>query len=264
MNYTPSILYVDYDHESVAVIEQHLIRGLAARTERSRVNVFFRADDIGVVSPSFIRLMSLFKTHQIPLCLAVVPVWLTGARLDRFRQICDIDSSLWCWHQHGWQHKNHQQTGKKAEFGSSRSIVDIRADIVRGRDRLQRLFESSFCPVFTPPWNRCGSETLTELKQAGFHAVSTDCSSASSCQMLPLLQNLPINVDLHTRKEQERSSSLENLAAEFETAAAAGSIGIMIHHQRMNDNSFLLMEGLLKTISTIPELVPVHFGEMIT
>ena len=264
MNYTPSILYTDYDETSVAVIKQHLARGLASPAEPTRVKVFFRADDIGVVSQSFIRLITLFKTYQVPLCLAVVPAWLTGARLDRFRQFCDITSSLWCWHQHGWQHKNHQQAGKKGEFGSFRSSFEIRADIIRGRDRLQRLFGSSFCPVFTPPWNRCNPETLLELKQAGFRAVSTDYSSASSPQRSPLLPNMPINVDLHTRKEQDQSSCLENLGAEIEAAAAAGSVGFMIHHQRMNDESFLLMEGLLKTISTLPELLPVHFGDMIT
>ena len=38
---------------------------------------------------------------------------------------------------------------------------------------------------------------------------------------------------------------------------------MMIHHQRMNRNSFMLLEGLLELICKNPALIPVHFSDLV-
>lgn len=260
MNKTPSAIYLDYPENSLSLLQQSLDAGLRARTDPSPVPVYFRADDIGVISEAFIKLMALFERCQIPLCLAVVPAWLTARRWSAMSRTCDTGSALWCWHQHGWQHRNHQCSGKNSEFGSDRSTAAIREDIINGRNRLREILGSQFSPFFTPPWNRCSRETEIELQGAGFKAMSTDRSGPLPADMP--LPDLPVNVDLHTRKERNGPSSLLAMAAELETAAGNGAIGFMIHHQRMSDRSFTLLHGLLDIIRHTGALTPVDFRDL--
>ncbi len=117
MDRRPSQLYCDYNEDTAALIAQHLDSGLSARQDSSPVKVFFRADDIGVPSAAFSRMIKLFNEKQAPLCLAVVPAWLTQRRWAAIGELCDQKAARWCWHQHGWAHINHEKTGKKSEFG---------------------------------------------------------------------------------------------------------------------------------------------------
>jgi len=261
MNTTPSMIYQDYPENSLSVLQQSLENGLRARRDTSRIPIYFRADDIGVISQSFKELMALFDRFHIPLCLAVVPVWLSSRRWAEITRICDVSSPLWCWHQHGWRHQNHQRTGKKCEFGSDRSVEAVRADILNGRKRLETIIGSSFSPFFTPPWNRCSRQTLFQLHESGFKAISTD-------QTVPLypsppLIDLPVTVDLHTRRERDATSCLQAMASELESAVKKGTVGLMIHHQRMNSNSFRLLEGLLELTGSSGSLSPVNFRALV-
>ncbi len=258
---TPSAIYLDYPDNPLAMLQKSLERGLDDGG-RSPVPVYFRADDIGAISKSFIKLLALFEHCRTPLCLAVVPVWITSRRWSIINSMCDTGSSLWCWHQHGWRHRNHQLSGKNSEFGPDRSAAAIRKDIINGRNRLLDILGSNFSPYFTPPWNRCSRQTLSQLQAAGFKALSTDQRVGRTALDAPL-PDLPVNVDLHTRKEPDGSSCLLGMAAELEVAARNGGIGFMIHHQRMNDTSFRFLEGLLEVIGRSARLAPVHFRDLL-
>jgi peptidoglycan/xylan/chitin deacetylase (PgdA/CDA1 family) len=261
MNRRPSALYRNLPEHAAAILRDHLEEGLKSREQATQVRVFFRADDIGVVSQPYTDLMSLFYRHQMPLCLAVVPAWLTQSRWSAMNELCDLSSPLWCWHQHGWQHHNHQTTGKKCEFGSDRLPASIQNDIVRGKTRLESLLGPQFTPFFTPPWNRCSPETLNQLHRAGFRGLSRDNGTKHAHH--PQLPDFAVNVDLHTRREPEGHLGLAMLASELRSAAETGQIGFMIHHQRMNSNSFHLLEGLLGMINSNPALRPVHFSDLL-
>jgi len=158
-----------------ALYHQPLPEGLFVRLGQAlagkRVQVFFRADDIGKMDGKFIRMMELFGKYRMPLCLAVVPEWMSRERwqaMDRF-STADLH---WCWHQHGYAHLNYQSQGKKNEFGDMRSADEVRRDLQGGREHLAAILGKTFCPVFTPPWNRCSSVTLQLLPELGFKAVS--------------------------------------------------------------------------------------------
>ena len=81
------------------------------------VRFFFRADDIGVPGKRLFRLLDMFLECQTPLCLAVVPSWLSRQRWDIIQKTDQNAPELWCWHQHGWRHVTHEIQGKKQEFG---------------------------------------------------------------------------------------------------------------------------------------------------
>jgi len=224
------------------------------------IYVFFRADDVAVPGANFVRLMDLFTHYRVPLCLAVVPAWLTRARWRNLKSIGQKAPSLWCWHQHGWRHVNHEPEGKKQEFGPSRPSWKIRNDLIRGKNHLQTLLEESFSPVFTPPWNRCDPKTLGMLKELNFQAVSRSKKSVP-----PSPDGLPdfaVGVDLHTRKEGHPLLGWECLFSELGSALSQDLCGIMIHHRRMNEAAFVFLEIFIRALLKQRHVSLVHFMDL--
>ena len=257
MRNTSSALY----SSNISNLDLHLYnaveRGLAGGSGYS--TVFFRADDIGVPSAMFAAMISLFKKYRMPLCLAVVPSWLTAERFKAL-QIETAGSKLFCWHQHGWTHRNHEKRGKKQEFGYSRTTQQLGMDIHKGMNRLHAILADDFYPVFTPPWNRCSADTLEILEKLNFAGVSRDAGATPPAQ--PTLQDFQVNVDLHTRKEKNTEESFEKLCSEIQLSISSGRSGIMLHHQRMNDNSLLLLEQLLQIFYQIKNLEVKNFKDI--
>jgi hypothetical protein len=242
----------------VTKVERSVAAGYAQKTQPEDAVVFFRADDIAVLGRQFSHLMTLFSQYRAPLCLAVVPAWLTRPRWLALERVAQNTSC--CWHQHGWRHANHETEGKKQEFGPSRCRADLEHDIGRGRKRLEKLLGKRFYPVFTPPWNRCGQGALDVLKSQGYAAASRSRGGKP-----PTPNGLPsfdVNVDLHTRKEKRPAVGWDNLFNDLQQAIASGRCGIMIHHQRMNQAAFDFLEILLKTLKSQKMLHLVHFKHL--
>jgi len=223
-----------------------------------QVEVFFRADDIGLVDTEFTLMMELFCKYRVPLCLAVVPEWMSEERWQEMARFLPGEE-LWCWHQHGYAHENHEAGGKKNEFGPSRTREEIGKDLQAGKKHLEAVLGEVFCPVFTPPWNRCSSATLDLLAELGFQAVSRSIGVEPKSDLLDLC----VNVDLHTGKEKDLLQAMDRLLEDWKQGVEHGRLGIMLHHQRMNSSAFSLLERLLQvlqgqagvTFSTFRELL---------
>lgn len=259
MKTPPARQFLDFFESGLEQIREALLSELQRIEPGPAVPIFFRADDIGVISTRFRRLLRLFQHYQVGLSLAVVPVWLTSTRWSAINETIDGRSSLWCWHQHGWAHINHQESGKKGEFGPERSAEAIRSDLARGRDRLEAVIGSSFFPVFTPPWNRCSDTTIDILADLGYAAISRSRGEQKNPACLP---DYYVNVDLHTRKEADPAAALDNLCGEIQRAVAERGIGFMIHHQLMDENHFRLLEMLLELAATNAKLEARNFAAM--
>jgi hypothetical protein len=261
MPHPPSLLW----NSPLMELKPHLQDCVDLAVDRARnplpVRLFFRADDIGAPGKRFFRLLELFLDCRMPLCLAVVPSWLTRQRWDIFLKTDRKAQRLLCWHQHGWRHATHEIQGKKQEFGPARSIGEIHQDIVRGREKLEQLMKDRFMPVFTPPWNRCDGRTLALLKNNGFEAVSRHRQSMPRAPKG--LPDFAVNVDLHTRRETTPEAGWQSLLKEFSTAISSGTCGVMIHHQRMNETAFVFLETLLEVVTQNPGILPVHFKDML-
>lgn len=254
-----SALYTNLPNNTEQLLKHALEKGLTNGTGNARV--FFRADDIGAPGKHSCQLIELFKKHRLPLCLAVVPTWLTTTRFDTLQTLAGKHDSQWCWHQHGWLHRNHEKEGKKQEFGSARSAEEQIRDLEKGKNRLNAIMGDSFSPFFTPPWNRCSIDTLHGLQDLGFHAVSRSLNAKPTCPSH--LPDLQVNIDLHTRKETESELSLNNLLQEIEQGICCGTAGVMIHHQRMNTTEFTFLDLLLGTIASLPTIRPLRFQELL-
>ena len=230
-----------------------------AKTRDTPVQVFFRADDIAYVDEPFRRLMNSFLFNKTPLCLAVVPEWLTHHNWGAMQEF-NPKNPLWCWHQHGKSHTNHQQEGKKCEFGDARSREKISRDLAEGKKNLLVHLGNLFYPVFTPPWNRCSQDTLELLNEMNYAAVSR--SKGAKPPAGKILPDLAINIDLHTRREVDSNEGWKNLLAEFAAAAECGCMGIMLHHQLMNDAAFVFLDQLLALLKSNRNISLVSFREL--
>jgi hypothetical protein len=211
--------------------------------------VFFRADDIGAGGQAFEALCRLFREHQVPLGLSVVPAWLSSARKDQLLAAAPITEPLWGWHQHGWRHVNWQRTGKKSEFGEQRPLEKQWRDIMNGQQKMQAIFGEHLLPVFTPPWNRLSLQTVKILQQLDFKAVSLDGPLPRGGKGLSPLRNLRVAVDLHTRKSRNPHEDFESLLGDLASVVAKKEpTGIMVHHHRMTLFAFHFLDELLSLL----------------
>ncbi|MBL3581379.1 DUF2334 domain-containing protein [Oleidesulfovibrio alaskensis] len=214
--------------------------------------VFFRADDVAMDSAMNTAMFEAFIKAGVPLAPALVPAWLNADRWHALLRLTAAAPHLWAWHQHGWRHRNGQQEGKKGEFGSDRHAENKTDDILKGRDKLRRVTGNACCPLFTPPWNRMDGEALTALAAAGFRAVSRSAGAMPPAP--PQLTELPVNVDLHTRREAAPHEGWQALTREICAAVSTGWCGIMLHHNRMNGAAAAFLTTLLVFIRDHPHL----------
>lgn len=242
MNYAPCKLWRDPPRDALARLDALL----AAATPPGPLAVFCRADDVGMGGRKFVHMAACFKTHGLPLALAVVPSWLPLGRARLGRDI-DVADPLFSPHQHGFSHRNTAREGKKAEFGDGLGEEETRRRIRSGRDLLRRVLGEAFVPLFTPPWNRCSAATLSILAEEGFRGVSRFAGAAPAA--LPELMELPVNVDLHIRKEMGAEAQFQGLLDEIGQAVASGHLGLMLHHQRATPASAAFLDALLSRLS---------------
>ncbi|MBU1248062.1 MAG: polysaccharide deacetylase family protein [Proteobacteria bacterium] len=218
----------------------------------------FRTDDVAVVGASLVRLLGMFASRRVPLAPGLVPAWLTP---ERWKVLSGIaPSGDFAWHQHGWRHKNHEQTGQKSEFGSSRPLTEKIDELRRGAERLHDITDSTSLPIFTPPWNSLDAETLNALTDLGFQAVSRATDAEPACPA-PLV-DIPVHADLHTRTEPDPETGLTALLMEIENALAAGTCGAMLRHQRMNPAAFAFLDLFLELASRTKGLELAHLGQL--
>lgn len=218
--------------------------------------IFFRADDVAIPDTNILRLMRLFQTYRIPLALAVIPAWMTPDRWTAFQEMDRNSPDLWMWHTHGWRHVNHEPDGKKQEFGPSRMTDMLTSDLENGLKRLARILSDRLTRVFTPPWNRCDDRTMSHLKRLGYVAISRYRNSLPTVP--PGIVDIPVNVDLHTRREPIPLDGWHALGLELLQGLVSGQCGVMIHHTRMDDAAFVFLDRLLSRVNKSDWLRPVH------
>jgi hypothetical protein len=183
----------------------------------SPVTLFFRDDDAGWRTDRLRALLDVFAEFAVPVDLAAIPAALDRALAD------DLAARPVGLHQHGFAHLNHEPNGRKYEFGPSRDAHDQREDIEAGAARLRELLGDRFDPIFTPPWNRCTTDTARCLVDLGFAALSREHKAQPLD--LPGLDEVPIHVDWCKADRADR------LATALRTD---GPVGVMFHHAEMD------------------------------
>ncbi len=223
------------------------------QAEGKEVRIFFRDDDIDEDEDTLIRLLDLFLAHGIPLNLAVIPDLLTEATVKRLhmRELW-IPESLGLI-QHGWRHINHEQAGRKCEFGISRSLVDKFTDIARGKTRMEEAFGPRFFPAFTPPWNRCTEDTFGLLDELGFVVFSKD--QGKELVQGHRFREISTTLDLYRWKGGAMLQPPDIITKTLISQLwELDQIGILLHHKVMDDTAFTFLDQLLKELRHCPQI----------
>ena len=216
----------------------------ALDSSQTPVPFFFRNDDVGWEDARLFALLDLFKSYHVPIDLAVIPKSVSQLTAKRLCRIIANDPRAVSVHQHGYAHSNHEQAGRKCEFGDSRSRVQQLADITAGKQELLELFGPITESIFTPPWNRCTGTTTDCLQEAGFNVLSRDVTAT------PLtvdgLTELPVSIDWFAKRKTR------NQIGELLAAAASGPTpaGVMLHHAIMNEEERKRLGELLKLLAS--------------
>jgi hypothetical protein len=214
----------------------------------TRIEFFFRDDDVGWANDEFRALVACFRRHPVPLDIAAIPTALTAELADELCALHAEAPAMIGIHQHGFAHTNHERFGRKCEFGGSRPHPDQYRDIQFGKMKLEGMLGSALDPIFTPPWNRCTAITGECLRDLGFRVLSRDASA--SLLAVSGLKELPVSIDWFAKKNGERLSfqSLGTLIAR--TVKQRRPIGIMLHHELMSAAERELLGDLLVLLST--------------
>jgi len=210
------------------------------------LTVFFRDDDVGWGNNRLEALCERFGNFDIALDLAVIPAALDGRTESLLAMVLDRHDRLLHLHQHGYTHTNHQPFGRKCEFGPDRSAAAQLEDIVGGRRRLLAAFGERVEPLFTPPWNRCTSATCEVLSDQGFTGLSRIAGSDDI--ELHGLREVSVAVDWHKSHAGERLGRDAFFRYAAERFSAYDCIGIMLHHELMDDEELDYFSSFLESI----------------
>jgi len=196
------------------------------------LSVFFRDDDAGWANERLIALCERFGACGVSLDLAVIPDAMHGDAQETLYGLLQQHGTMLRLHQHGYTHVNHQQSGRKCEFGSDRSLGNQQSDIAAGQNRLRALFGHLIAPIFTPPWNRCTGNCSRALAELDFEVLSRIGGSAAldHCG----LQDVSVTIDW-----QKKRAGVRRAGPDFDHYAAAQckdlqTVGIMLHHAMMD------------------------------
>lgn len=212
------------------------------------VTFFFRNDDVGWEDTRLFELLDLFAEFNLPLDLAVIPTAVSPRTAAHLQTLLAQNPGKLSIHQHGYAHLNHEQSGRKCEFGETRARVFQLADIEAGKNRLNDLFGPMLEPIFTPPWNRCSADTAACLRDAGFMLLSRDTTAPQL--NTDELAELPVSIDWFAKRKHVRLTR-EEIGTSFSTAASGSSrVGVMLHHALMDEEERARLGELLQLIST--------------
>lgn len=230
-----------------------LQRELDLWSKRGRkLRFWWRDDDARTDTPALGRLFDLAGRFDMPLALAVIPVGAEESlvrRLDREPRVRVL--------QHGWDHANHAEPARPAEFGDSRDPAEVQAQLSEGRRRLEKLFSSRFLPVLVPPFNRLSRHLDGAVADAGYCFISLHGDFAG----LPMASRNPhldvIDWEKNAAAEPEHLVRTALAAIKLRRYGLVSSrlpVGIVTHHLVHDEPVWDLVEELLRRVRRHPAI----------
>jgi peptidoglycan/xylan/chitin deacetylase (PgdA/CDA1 family) len=212
------------------------------------IDFFFRDDDAGWEDARLFQLLDVFADYNVPIDVAVIPKSISRQTATCLRKRMEESPNQVSVHQHGYAHVNHEQTGRKCEFGDSRSSELQHADIAAGKALLADLLGPITDAMFTPPWNRCTASTARGLLQEGFTLLSRDITAARLDT--PGLAELPVSIDWFGHRKNVRLSPNEIGESLSKAVATQAPVGVMLHHALVDDEERQRIGELLELLSS--------------
>jgi hypothetical protein len=207
--------------------------------------LWWRDDDAVTPTPQLGELLRF--AEEVPVALAVIPA-LARSELAAALQGRPLVAVL----QHGWQHANRAERGKKSEYPNGRPRSAVAAELGAGRARLGALFGGRALNVLVPPWNRFADEFLPLLSENGIVGISTMVSPRGAA-LPPGLVAIDVHVDLVAWRGDRgfigTGAALGGLVGHLRAsrlgAADSHGIGILTHHQIMDGPTKTFLDRLI-------------------
>ncbi len=220
---------------------------------KKRIPIFLRDDDIDEDEETLRHLLDITLSRHAPMNLQIIPEKLTSAGIRLLKDFNRVNPDLVSLNQHGYSHQNHEIEGRKCEFGPDRNFQEQMEDISKGKAILEATFPMRFYPVFTPPWNRCTSDTFKILDELGFHIFSKDLGKEPITGYA--FTEISTTLDLYTWKGGARMKAPEDIVALLlHQMEELPLIGILLHHKVMNAEAFSFFDQLLNELTRCPSI----------
>jgi hypothetical protein len=225
--------------------------------------VFFRDDDVGILSPALRTFAELTAACGAPVNYQAIPLRVTDDAARLLRELRRSHPSLVQVNQHGFRHDiPHGLRPNAGEFGGGIPYQEQLKWLETGRSMLMDSFGEAFGPeVFTPPFHKYDGNTLLALRSMGVRVLSTSIYPMLTARMFyaagrlqqkvrflghhvpyhpgvtPIagLRELACGIDVDEDRDRGGNRILKDVAAlmaEFERCRARTTIvGIMLHHE---------------------------------
>ena len=112
---------------------------------------------------------------------------------------------------------------------------------------LEALLGDVLDPIFTPPWNRCTTDTGAVLAELGIGVLSRDVTVKPLG--VPGLAELPVQVDWFAHSKGRRLDRHELGALLAARASGPTPMGVMLHHAVMDDEELVGVAELLQVLT---------------
>ncbi|MGE3558137.1 MAG: glycosyltransferase [Nitrospira sp.] len=208
------------------------------------LHLFLRNDDVDDDEDALRHLLDLALARSVPMNLEIIPGRLTSACTTILKNTLRADHALLSLDQHGWMHRNHEAEGRKCEFGPSRSLSQQLKNIAQGKAILESTFEDLFYPAFTPPWNRCTTDTYRALDELRFQVLSKDRGKDPLSEYG--FREISTTLDLYTWKGGARMKSPDTIVqALIEQLDTLSYVGVLLHHKVMTKDAFSFLNQII-------------------
>lgn len=220
---------------------------VALEKDDKPIQIFFRDDDAGIGNSRLFRLLDLFAGRDFPLDIAVIPKKIAANAANGIAAMINAHPKLFAIHQHGFAHINHETMQRKCEFGLARNKDLQMKDIAKGKLILCDLFGDLSQPIFTPPWNRCTSETCEALTELGFKVLSRE-DEAKPLKSSGLVE-IPISFNWFAKYKGISLSRVQVGKLLAHSINTRKRVGIMLHHAAMGKTELKFLSDLLELFS---------------
>ena len=164
--------------------------------------------------------------------------------------------------QHGWSHTNHGKgIGLKFEFGKTRSACQQKKDIVRGYQKMFKLFGLNFTPAFVPPYHGYDQTTLSLINKLNIPLFSAGRPSGYKYMKFKEFPT-PFSLNDHDKDGRYVFLGTRALIKKFPKILLGPGkfIGILFHHYTLRQGEdFTELENLLSYLNTLHKNKSIKF-----
>lgn len=238
--------------------------------DRSNITVFFRDDDVGLLTDALRDFNQVFIDENVPISYEIIPNEFTEETASWLRNLKKEYPDLIQLDQHGYTHKNYDENDFTCyEFGKCRTYNQQYDDILRGKEKLEGMLGDSFSPVvFTPPGYKFDENTLRVLEKAEFKIISY---SSDNCfhnlkyginEYDLLWANSCVEVDYRNGTSIFKTD--KQLINEFNRCRKYfNTFGVALHHRKYKDKEKLIvLRKFIQELKKDPSIQFVTIGQL--